>query len=86
MEKVTPGQKRHTPITFGNGSSPNKRNKEDGKSTKRELYTPPSGKYSSNISSNYGEFFQSKILNSYFYEVCPESIGPTFISPRWRYS
>ena len=20
------------------------------------------------------------------YEVCPESIGPTYISPRWRYS
>ena len=22
----------------------------------------------------------------YMYEVCPESNGPTFISPRWRYS
>ena len=26
-------------------------------------------------------------FEKYFtYEVCPESIGPTFISPRWRYS
>ncbi|XP_033216197.1 apoptosis inhibitor 5 [Belonocnema kinseyi] len=53
-DTVKSGQKRHTPITFGNGSSPNKRNKDDGKTNKRELYTPPSGKYSSNISSNYG--------------------------------
>ncbi|EGI70059.1 Apoptosis inhibitor 5 [Acromyrmex echinatior] len=45
-------QKRHTPITFGNDNSPNKRNKED-KNSKREIYTPPSGKYSSTI-SNYG--------------------------------
>ncbi|XP_032686694.1 apoptosis inhibitor 5 [Odontomachus brunneus] len=46
-------QKRHTPITFGNDSNTNKRMKED-KNNKREIYTPPSGKYSSNISSNYG--------------------------------
>ncbi|KAM0731900.1 Apoptosis inhibitor 5 [Formica fusca] len=45
-------QKRHTPITFGNDNGSNKRSKED-KSNKREIYTPPSGKYSSNI-SNYG--------------------------------
>lgn len=54
-DTVKAGQKRHTPITFGNGSSPNKRTKDDGKTNKRELYTPPSGKYSSNISSNYGK-------------------------------
>ncbi|XP_043267437.1 apoptosis inhibitor 5 isoform X2 [Venturia canescens] len=53
-EKVSVGQKRHTPITFGIETSPNKRNKEDNKGGKREIYTPPSGKYSSNISSNYG--------------------------------
>lgn len=52
-EKSSPGQKRHTPITFGNDNAPNKRSKED-KGNKREIYTPPSGKYSSNISSNYG--------------------------------
>ncbi|KAI4489840.1 hypothetical protein M0804_004022 [Polistes exclamans] len=52
-EKNSSSQKRHTPITFGNDSSSSKRNKED-KSNKREIYTPPSGKYSSNISSNYG--------------------------------
>lgn len=53
-DKTVSGQKRHTPITFGNDSSLNKRNKDDMKNNKRELYTPPSGKYSSNISSNYG--------------------------------
>lgn len=47
-------QKRHTPITFGNDNNTNKRIKED-KNSKREIYTPPSGKYSSNISSNYGK-------------------------------
>ncbi|XP_074108268.1 apoptosis inhibitor cassowary [Cotesia typhae] len=52
-EKVATAQKRHTPITFGNGS-PTKRSKEEHKGGKREIYTPPSGKYSSNISSNYG--------------------------------
>lgn len=46
-------QKRHTPITFGSDNT-NKRIKED-KNSKREIYTPPSGKYSSNISSNYGK-------------------------------
>ncbi|XP_071877606.1 apoptosis inhibitor cassowary [Bombus fervidus] len=51
-EKHSSAQKRHTPITFGNDSNSNKRSKED--KSKRELYTPPSGKYSSNISSNYG--------------------------------
>lgn len=54
-EKVTTGQKRHTPITFGNDGGSNKRNKDENhKGGKRELYTPPSGKYSSSISSNYG--------------------------------
>lgn len=52
-EKNSSSQKRHTPITFGNDSSTSKRNKDE-KSNKREIYTPPSGKYSSNISSNYG--------------------------------
>ncbi|XP_076278620.1 apoptosis inhibitor cassowary [Lasioglossum baleicum] len=51
-EKNSSAQKRHTPITFGNDSNSNKRSKED--KSKREIYTPPSGKYSSNISSNYG--------------------------------
>ncbi|KAI4501949.1 hypothetical protein M0802_002631 [Mischocyttarus mexicanus] len=55
-EKNSSSQKRHTPITFGNDSSSSKRNKED-KNNKREIYTPPSGKYSSNISSNYGMYF-----------------------------
>ncbi|XP_034937056.1 apoptosis inhibitor 5 [Chelonus insularis] len=53
-EKSNSAQKRHTPITFGNGNSPIKRGKEENKGGKREIYTPPSGKYSSNISSNYG--------------------------------
>lgn len=54
-EKVTVGQKRHTPITFGNDKSPVKRNKDDNnKGGKREIYTPPSGKFSSSISPNYG--------------------------------
>ncbi|KAK0183348.1 hypothetical protein PV327_001399 [Microctonus hyperodae] len=53
-EKIIVGQKRHTPITFGNDNSPHKRGKEEYKGGKREIYTPPSGKYSSNISSNYG--------------------------------
>ena len=30
--------------------------------------------------------FLLKFNLSFMYEVCPESIGPTFISPRWRYS
>ncbi|XP_058804520.1 apoptosis inhibitor 5 [Phymastichus coffea] len=60
-EKVAVGQKRHTPITFGNGNSnannhhsANKKPKEDTPRNNKQLYTPPSGKYSSNISSNYG--------------------------------
>ncbi|XP_012286250.1 apoptosis inhibitor 5 [Orussus abietinus] len=57
LEKATVAPKRHTPITFGNDSTSNKRNKDDtnsARSNKREIYTPPSGKYSSNISQNYG--------------------------------
>ena len=53
IEKITTGNKRHTPITFGN-DSPTKRIKDESKGGKREIYTPPSGKYSSNISANYG--------------------------------
>lgn len=66
-EKVAVGQKRHTPITFGNEKSPIKRSKEDNNSKggKREIYTPPSGKFSSNISSNYGKFLFILIINLY---------------------
>ncbi|KAJ8676376.1 hypothetical protein QAD02_012163 [Eretmocerus hayati] len=75
-EKVTTGTKRHTPITFGNGStnsnsnhngSPNKRMKEDNSRNNKQLYTPPSGKYSSNISSNYGNRgrYQNQNQNRY---------------------
>ncbi|XP_014234899.1 apoptosis inhibitor 5 [Trichogramma pretiosum] len=62
IDKVTTGTKRHTPITFGNGNSKDnhdntnnsiKRIKLDNQRNK-QLYTPPSGKYSSNISQNYG--------------------------------
>ncbi|XP_014213934.1 apoptosis inhibitor 5 [Copidosoma floridanum] len=65
-DKITIGQKRHTPITFGNGNSitsSNSNNSNNHASNKRmkvdsvrnnKIYTPPSGKYSSNISSNYG--------------------------------
>ncbi|XP_054262200.1 apoptosis inhibitor 5-like isoform X1 [Macrosteles quadrilineatus] len=44
---VTVGQKRHTPITFEEGD--NKHSRTD--SRPRELYQPPSGKYSKNVSS-----------------------------------
>ncbi|XP_063989229.1 apoptosis inhibitor 5 [Diachasmimorpha longicaudata] len=55
VEKTSSIQKRHTPITYGNGGGPPKRHKDDKPGGKREIYTPPSGKYSANISSgNYG--------------------------------
>ncbi|GBP03841.1 Apoptosis inhibitor 5 [Eumeta japonica] len=49
---VTSGQKRHQPITFDNGDekvSPQKRSKSGDRNLK--MYTPPSGKYSSRLSS-----------------------------------
>ena len=60
-EKVATGQKRHTPITFGSDGNSSKRIREENRNTKRELYTPPSGKYSSNISSNYGKIIFTMI-------------------------
>lgn len=45
------GTKRHTPITFGDSKgSPPKQQKKFVKESK-ELYTPPSGKYSNKVSS-----------------------------------
>lgn len=43
------GQKRHTPITFSSDSSGNKHPKTD--KSQREIYQPPSGKYSNKVSS-----------------------------------
>lgn len=45
------GQKRHAPITFSDDSG-NKHGRTDARP--RELYHPPSGKYSKNVSS-YGK-------------------------------
>jgi hypothetical protein len=47
------GQKRHTPITYSSDSSANKHPKTD--KSQREIYQPPSGKYSNKVSS-YGKF------------------------------
>lgn len=43
------GQKRHTPITFGDSGVPQKQSRNETRN--RELYTPPSGKYSNKVSS-----------------------------------
>lgn len=45
------GQKRHTPITFGESGSAQKQSRTENKGGSRELYTPPSGKYSNKVSS-----------------------------------
>lgn len=46
---VSPGMKRHTPITFEDGSSRPKQKKILKES--KELYIPPGGKYSNKLSS-----------------------------------
>ncbi|XP_067000689.1 apoptosis inhibitor 5 isoform X2 [Anabrus simplex] len=51
-EATVAGQKRHTPITFSSGEAgANKQPKTDR--SQREIYQPPSGKYSNKVSS-YG--------------------------------
>ncbi|XP_075235301.1 apoptosis inhibitor cassowary [Lycorma delicatula] len=45
------GQKRHTPITFSDSASSQKQSRSESKGSTRELYTPPSGKYSNKVSS-----------------------------------
>jgi hypothetical protein len=50
------GQKRHTPITYSSDSPANKHPKTD--KSHREIYQPPSGKYSNKVSS-YGKFFHT---------------------------
>ncbi|KDR14692.1 Apoptosis inhibitor 5, partial [Zootermopsis nevadensis] len=47
------GHKRHTPITYSSDSAANKHPKTD--KSQREIYQPPSGKYSNKVSS-YGKF------------------------------
>lgn len=47
-DSVRAGNKRHTPITFG-GASP--KHARTSISSQREIYTPPSGKYSNKVSS-----------------------------------
>ncbi|XP_047003170.1 apoptosis inhibitor 5 [Schistocerca americana] len=49
-ESTSPGQKRHTPITFTSGDSSASKQPKTDKSP-RELYQPPSGKYSNKVSS-----------------------------------
>ena len=34
----------------------------------------------------YGNIKDKECYNSTIYEACPVSIGPTFVSSRWRYS
>jgi hypothetical protein len=53
------GQKRHTPITYSSDSPANKHPKPD--KSQREIYQPPSGKYSNKVSS-YGKFFSLYVL------------------------
>jgi len=53
------GQKRHTPITYSSDSPANKHPKTD--KSQREIYQPPSGKYSNKVSS-YGKFFLACVL------------------------
>lgn len=56
QDKSARGQKRHQPITFGNGDdkeSPEKRSRSGDRNMK--MYTPPSGKYSSRL-NNSGRF------------------------------
>uniref|UniRef100_A0A1B6D2U6 Apoptosis inhibitor 5/fibroblast growth factor 2-interacting factor 2 n=1 Tax=Clastoptera arizonana TaxID=38151 RepID=A0A1B6D2U6_9HEMI len=43
------GQKRHIPITFGDSGGGNKHSRTEARN--REIYTPPSGKYSNKVSS-----------------------------------
>ena len=56
-------QKRHTPITYSADSSANKHSKTD--KSQREIYQPPSGKYSNKVSS-YGKFFHLYVV----YLIC----------------
>jgi hypothetical protein len=53
-ETVRAGSKRHTPITFGEDSPKQPRTSSSSQS-QREIYTPPSGKYSNKVSS-YSKF------------------------------
>lgn len=53
------GQKRHTPITFTSDSPAYKHPKTD--KSQREIYQPPSGKYSNKVSS-YGKFFHTCVV------------------------
>jgi len=53
------GQKRHTPITYSSDSPANKHPKTD--KSQREIYQPPSGKYSNKVSS-YGKFFLACVV------------------------
>ena len=55
----SPGQKRHTPITFTSDSPAYKHPKAD--KSQREIYQPPSGKYSNKVSS-YGKFFRTCVV------------------------
>lgn len=47
-DSASSGLKRHTPITFSSGESPPKQSKGD--KPQREMYIPPSGKYSNKVS------------------------------------
>lgn len=58
------GLKRHTPITFGDSGVANKHSRTEVRN--RELYTPPSGKYSNKVSS-YGKLKYLYYSNFDFY-------------------
>lgn len=49
-EDTAAGAKRHTPITFNDNNSSPPKQKKTSKEAK-ELYTPPSGKYSNKVTS-----------------------------------
>lgn len=63
-DTVRAGSKRHTPITFGADSPKHARTSI---SNQREIYTPPSGKYSNKVSS-YSKYFG--IVEAIFFWFC----------------
>lgn len=77
-DTVRAGNKRHTPITFGADSPKHARTSI---SNQREIYTPPSGKYSNKVSS-YSKFSCAAGKMSHIFFPCSKFVFVLFTVPQ----